>query len=73
MEIIILILAYILSVIITRYTFIKGNFTEPHYLIFCLIPAFNILCLFIVLTTIINELSYPKKISDWFFGIKEKD
>lgn len=70
METIILILLYVLSVIITRYTFIKGNFTEPPYLIFCLIPAFNIICLFIVLTTIIDERSYPKKISDWFFGKK---
>ena len=71
MEIIILILLYVLSVIIARYVFIKGNFTEPPYLIICLIPVINILGLFIVLMIRINELSYSNKISDWFFGIKK--
>lgn len=71
MEIIILILLYVLSVIITRYAFVKGNFTEPPYLIICLIPAFNIFALFIVLMIIISEQSYYKKITDWFFGIKK--
>ena len=71
MEIIILILLYVLSVIITRYAFVKGNFTEPPYLIICLIPAFNIFALFIVLMIIISEQSYFKRITDWFFGIKK--
>ena len=71
MEIINLILLYILSVIITRYAHIKSNFTEPAHLIICLIPAFNIFALFIVLMIIISEQSYFKKITDWFFGIKK--
>ena len=71
METIVLILAYVLSVIITRYTFIKGNFTEPPYLIICLIPALNIFGLFTVLMTIISQRLDSKKISDWFFGIKK--
>ena len=71
MEIIILILLYVLSVIVTRYAHIKSNFTEPHHLIICLIPAFNILAIFSVLMIIISEQSYSKKISDWFFGIKK--
>ena len=71
MEIIILILLYILSVIITRYAHIKSDFTEPFHLIICLIPVINILGLFIVLMIIISEHSDSKKISDWFFGIKK--
>ena len=71
METIILILLYVLSIIITRYVFIKGNFTEPPYLIICLIPVINILGLFSVLMAIISAHSYPKKITDWFFGIKK--
>ena len=73
MEIIILILLYILSVIITRYAHIKSGFTELSHLIICLIPIINILALFIVLMIIISEQLDSKKISDWFFGIKEKD
>ena len=71
MEIIILILLYVLSVIITRYAHIKSNFTEPSHLIICLIPVINIFALFIVLWIIISEQSYSKKITDWFFGIKK--
>ena len=73
MEIIILILLYILSVIITRYAHIKSDFTKPINLIICLIPVFNIFALFIVLMIIISEQLEPKKISYWLFGIKEKD
>ena len=73
MEIIILILLYILSVIITRYAHIKSDFTELSHLIICLIPIINILALFIVLMIIISEQLDSKKISDWFFGIKEKN
>ena len=71
MEIIILVLVYVLSVIITRYAHIKYDFTEPHHLVICLIPVINILGLFAVLMIRINELSYSKKITDWFFGIKK--
>lgn len=71
MEIIILILAYVLSVIITRYAHIKSNFTDISHLIICLIPIINIFGLFIVLMIIISEHSDSKKISDWFFGIKK--
>ena len=71
MEIIILILLYVLSVIITRYAHIKSNFTETIHLIICLIPIINIFGLFIVLMIIISEQSYSKKITDWFFGIKK--
>ena len=71
MEIIILILLYVLSVIVTRYAHIKSNFTEPLHLIICLIPAFNILALFCVLMIIIIEQSDFKKITDLFFGIKK--
>ena len=71
METIVLISVYVLSIIITRYVFIKGNFTEPPYLIICLIPVINILGLFIVLMAIISAHSYPEKITDWFFGIKK--
>ena len=71
METIILILLYVLSVIITRYAHIKSNFTDISHLIICLIPVINILGLFIVLMIRINELSYSKKITDWFFGIKK--
>ena len=73
MEIIILILLYVLSVIITRYAHIKSDFTELFHLIICLIPIINILALFIVLMIIISEKFDSKKITDWFFGIKEKD
>ena len=71
METIILILLYVLSVIIARYVHIKYGFTETSHLIICLIPIINILGLFIVLMIRINELSYSKKITDWFFGIKK--
>ena len=73
MEIIILILLYVLSVIVTRYAHIKFYFTEPFHLIICLIPVINILAIFIVLMITIGERLDLKKISDWFFGIKEKD
>lgn len=71
MEIITLVLAYVLSVIITRYAHIKSNFTEPAHLIICLIPIINILGLLIILMIRINKLSYSKKITDLFFGIKK--
>ena len=71
METIILILLYVLSVIIARYAHIKYGFTETPHLIICLIPVINILGLFAVLMTIISAHSYPKKITDWFFGIKK--
>ena len=71
MEIIILILLYVLSVIITRYAHVKSGFTEPVHLIICLIPALNIFGLFTVLMTIISQRLDSKKISDWFFGIKK--
>ena len=71
METIILVLAYVLSVIITRYAHIKYGFTETFHLIICLIPVINILGLFTVLMIRINELLYSKKITDWFFGIKK--
>ena len=71
MEIIILILLYVLSVVITRYVHIKFDFTEPVHLIFCLIPIINIIGLFSILMIMINEHLDSKKISDWFFGIKK--
>lgn len=71
METIILILLYVLSIIITRYAHIKYGFTETSHLIICLIPVINILGLLIILMIIINKLSYSKKITDWFFGIKK--
>ena len=71
MEIIILISVYLLSVLITRYAHIKSGFTEPHHLVICLIPVINILGLFSIFIFIINETSYSKKITDWFFGIKK--
>ena len=71
MEIIILILLYVLSVIITRYAHIKYGFTETSHLIICLIPVINILGLLIILMIRINKLLYSKKITDWFFGIKK--
>ena len=71
METIVLILAYVLSVIIARYAHIKYGFTETLHLIICLIPVINILGLFAGLMIRINELSYSKKITDWFFGIKK--
>ena len=71
METIVLILAYLLSVLLSRYVHIKYGFTETSHLIICLIPVINILGLFIVLMIRINELSYSKKITDWFFGIKK--
>ena len=71
METIILVLAYVLSVIITRYAHIKYGFTETSHLIICLIPVINILGLFTVLIIRINKLSYSKKITDLFFGIKK--
>ena len=71
METIVLILAYVLSVIIARYAHIKYGFTETFHLIICLIPVINILGLFAVLMTIISQRLDSKKISDWFFGIKK--
>ena len=71
MEIIILILLYVLSVIITRYAHIKSGFTEPVHLVICLIPVINIFGLFSIFIFVIYELSYFKKITDWFFGIKK--
>ena len=44
MEIIILILLYVLSVIITRYAHIKSDFTEPIHLIICLLIRALIWC-----------------------------
>lgn len=71
MEIITLVLAYVLSVIIARYAHIKYGFTETSHLIICLIPVINILGILIILMIRINKLSYSKKITDWFFGIKK--
>ena len=73
METIVLILAYLLSVLLSRYALIKLNSTKLGDFIICLIPIVN-LSVFITFSfiKIYEVLSNPKiKISDLFFGIKK--
>ena len=73
METTVLILVYLLSILLSRYSFIKLNSTTLGDFIICLIPIVN-LSVFITFAfiKIYEVLSNPKfKISDWFFGIKK--
>ena len=75
MEIIILISVYLLSVLITRYTFIKISETNYKSMFISLIPILNLFfslaCFYVYADEKYNF--NIERISDWFFGIKEKD
>ena len=73
MEIIILISVYLLSVLITRYTFIKISETNYKSMFISFIPILNLFFFMACLFMYVDE-NYNvdiEKISDWFFGIKK--
>ena len=73
MEIIILILLYVLSVIVTRYAFIKVNITDYKSMLLSFAPILNLFFFMACFFMYVDE-NYNvdiKKISDWFFGIKK--
>ena len=73
MEIIILISVYLLSVLITRYTFIKISETNYKSMFISFIPILNLFfslaCFYVYADEKYNF--NIEKISDWFFGIKK--
>ena len=72
MEIIILILAYLLSILFCRWSFKKISLNGFFEMFLCFFPLINILAGIIVF--IIYEIENGEcfnKISDWFFGIKK--
>ena len=74
MEIIILVSVYLLSILFCRWSFKKISLDGFFEMLLCFFPLINILAGIIVF--IIYEIENGEsfnKISDWFFGIKEKD
>ena len=73
METIVLISFYLLSVLITRYSFIKVNETNYKSMFISFIPILNLFfslsCFYLYADEKYNFKI--KKISDWFFGIKK--
>ena len=73
METIILISFYLLSVLITRYSFIKVNETNDKSMFISFIPILNLFfslsCFYLYADEKYNFKI--KKISYWFFGIKK--
>ena len=73
MEIIILISVYLLSVLITRYTFIKISETNYKSMFISLIPILNLFfslaCFYVYADEKYNF--NIERILDWFFGIKK--
>ena len=73
MEIIILISVYLLSVLITRYTFIKISETNYKSMFISFIPILNLFfslaCFYVYADEKYNF--NIERISDWFFGIKK--
>ena len=68
MEIIILILAYLLSILFCRWSFKKISLNGFFEMFLCFFPLIN------TILGIIGFLSYEienGEISDWFFGIKK--
>lgn len=73
METIILISVYLLSVLITRYSFIKVNETNNKSMFISFIPIlnlfFSLVCFYVYAE---EKYNYNiERISDWFFGIKK--
>ena len=74
METIVLISVYLLSILFCRWSFKKISLDGFFDMLLCFFPLINILAGIIVF--IIYEIENGEsfnKISDWFFGIKEKD
>ena len=74
MEIIILISVYLLNILFCRWSLKKISLDGFFEMLLCFFPLINILAGIIVF--IIYEIENGEcfnKISDWFFGIKEKD
>ena len=73
METIVLISFYLLSVLITRYSFIKVNETNYKSMFISFIPIlslfFSLSCFYLYADEKYNF--NIKKITDWFFGIKK--
>ena len=72
MEIIILILAYLLSILFCRWSFKKISLNGFFEMFLCFFPLINtILGIIVFISYEIENGEYSKKISDWFFGIKK--
>lgn len=72
METIILILAYLLSILFCRCVFKKIEFIGGFEALICLFPLLNIISAISVLSIYLienNDIDYDN-ISDWFFGKK---
>ena len=73
METIVLISVYLLSVLITRYTFIKISETNYKSMFISFIPILNLFfslaCFYVYADEKYNF--NIERISDWFFGIKK--
>ena len=72
MEIIILILAYLLSILFCRWSFKKISLNGFFEMFLCFFPLMNtILGIIVFINYEIENGEYSKKISDLFFGIKK--
>ena len=73
MEIIILISAYLIPLIVSRYLISKFKSSDILLMFYCSLPIFNIIVMFYFLICHIDHKYNLQDIADWFFGIKEKD
>ena len=71
METIILILAYLIPLIVSRYLISKLELSDILLMLYCFVPIFNIIVVFYFLIGYIDRKYSLQNIADWFFGIKK--
>ena len=71
METIILILAYLLPLMVSRYLISKLELSDVLLMFYCFVPIFNIIVMFYFLIGYIDRKYDLQNIADWFFGIKK--
>ena len=71
METIILILAYLIPLVVSRYLISKLELSDILLMLYCFVPIFNIIVLFYFLIGHIDSKYSLQNIADWFFGIKK--
>ena len=71
METIILILAYLIPLTVSRYLISKLELSDILLMLYCFVPIFNIIVVFYFLIGHIDRKYDLQNIADWFFGIKK--
>ena len=71
METIILISAYLIPLMVSRYLISKLELSDILLMFYCFVPIFNIIVMFYFLIGYIDRKYGIQDIADWFFGIKK--